>query len=239
MPAFSETTGRRTGGHRPTLLALVAVVVGTLVVPAAAAAHAVVTPAASKPAEQQLYTLTVPNEREVPTVRVELQVPAEIDTILVGEAVGWESEVVRKDDRIDVIRFSGGSIPPDFFGTFQFIARNPVEEGELVWRVRQFYEGGEIVVWGGPPDSETPASRTEISESADDDGSLDTHGGGGTSSSSGGDGDEPSATTAEDAPEAAPAAEDEGGRDSLTLVLSLVALAAGVGALGVALRRQR
>ena len=96
----------------------------------------------SKPAEQQLYTLTVPNDARCRPSRR----PPDPWRGRVGagrEHAGWKTEIVRKDDRIDVVRFSGGSIAPDFFVTFRLIARNPVEEGELVWRVRQIYAGGE------------------------------------------------------------------------------------------------
>ena len=51
--------------------------------PASAAAHAVVQPSASRPADLQRYTLTVPNERGVPTISVKLQVPDGIDFFLV------------------------------------------------------------------------------------------------------------------------------------------------------------
>ena len=37
--------------------------------------HAVVQPSASRPAEQQVYTLTVPSERSSDVVSVSLQVP--------------------------------------------------------------------------------------------------------------------------------------------------------------------
>ena len=146
-------------------LAVVCAAAVALWAPAAAQAHALVKPSASRPADSQLYTLTVPNERDVPTVEVALKIPAGIDSVVVESTPGWKTQIERTNDRVDVVRFTG-SLAPDFFVTFRFIARNPVEEGTLVWAVTQRYAGGEVVGWTGPPDSDTPAPRTCVSESA-------------------------------------------------------------------------
>jgi uncharacterized protein YcnI len=164
-----------------------------LAAPAAASAHALITPAASRPAESVLYTLRVPNERDVATVEVALKIPEGIDFVVVENTPGWEAQVVRANDRIDVVRWTGGAIEPDFFQTFHFIARNPVLEGELVWPVTQRYAGGEVVSWTGAADSETPAPRTDVSESAPPADGADVQGGG-SGGSSGGTGTEPPAT---------------------------------------------
>ena len=195
-----------------------------------------VKPSASRPADSQLYTMTVPNEREVPTVEVALKIPAGIDSVVVESVAGWKAQLVRQADRIDVIRFTG-SLPPDSFVTFRFIARNPVEEGELVWATTQRYAGGEVVGWTGPADSDTPAPRTTISESAPAADVLDVASG---STADPGTTTETTATETVAAEEAAAATEsdDEGG-DTLPTVLSIVALLAALAALALTLRRRR
>ena len=84
----------------------------------------------------------------------------------------------------------------------------------------QRYAGGEVVGWTGPPDSDTPAPRTQISESAPATDVLDVAAG---STGAGG------AETAPDRDDAdgdraaeasAPAAETDEGGDTLPLVLS-------------------
>ena len=110
-------------------LAVVCAAAVALWAPAAAQAHALVKPSASRPADSQLYTLTVPNERDVPTVEVALKIPAGIDSVVVESTPGWKTQIERTNDRVDVVRFTG-SLAPDFFATFRFIARNPVEEGD-------------------------------------------------------------------------------------------------------------
>ena len=148
------------------------------VIPAGAAAHAIVTPAASRPAELQQYAITVPTELpDQATVEVDVKVPDGVGFLLVEDAPGWRVVVERRADRIDVVRYTGGSIPPDGYATFRLIARNPVQEGELVWKVKQVYAKGRVVLWAGDPGSDTPASRTRISESAPADGVIDVVGG--------------------------------------------------------------
>jgi uncharacterized protein YcnI len=146
--------------------ALVVALIWAGVAASVAGAHAIVRPGASRPAEFQEYTLTVPTERDQPTVGVVLKVPEGITFLLVENTPGWTAKIVRRNDRIDEIHWSGGTIPPDFFGTFRLIARNPVAEGEIAWRILQLYEGGETVRWIGGPDSASPAARTDITESA-------------------------------------------------------------------------
>ena len=64
--------------------------------------HAVVQPSASRPAEQQVYTLTVPSERSSDVVSVSLQVPADGRVaLIVRKAPGWKVQLAarRRPDR--------------------------------------------------------------------------------------------------------------------------------------------
>jgi len=149
---------------RTALLAVLAVAAG--VITPAAAAHTVVLPFSSRPADLQLYTVVVPTETESPTKEVALKVPDGIDFLLVKETPGWKVAIERKNDRIDVIRWTG-TAPPDQFAEFRLIARNPILEGDLEWKLTQAYADGETVRWIGAPGSDYPASVTHLSESAE------------------------------------------------------------------------
>ena len=144
------------------------IAVAAALVPAASAhGHAVVQPSEGRPADPQVYRVTVPNELESDTVDIRLRMPTGIDFVLLEQAPpGWKGEIVRKGDVISEIHWSGGAIPPEQYGTFRFLVRNPVEEGEITWPIVQTYEDGEVQRWIGPADSDEPASRTTISESA-------------------------------------------------------------------------
>jgi uncharacterized protein YcnI len=189
------------------LAVLVASLAAAVALPSAWA-HAVVLPAASRPADFQQYTLTVPTERDdASTVEVDLKVPEGIGFLLVQNSSGWKTKVIRRNDRIDEIRWTGGEIAPDHYATFRLIARNPVQEGELVWRVLQKYDDNDVVRWIGPPDSDEPAARTAISELAVPVDTLDVSTG---------------KTTSATAASAADSA-GGGGRDGLTLAIAVVA----------------
>jgi uncharacterized protein YcnI len=192
-----------------------------------AGAHAIVRPGASRPAEFQEYTLTVPTERDQPTVGVVLKVPEGITFLLVENTPGWTAKIVRRNDRIDEIHWSGGSIPPDFFGTFRLIGRNPVAEGEIAWRILQLYKGGETVRWIGGPDSASPAARTDITESAVPVDVVNVTSGRPSAPAAGGATTTPAATTT-----AAEESDDDG--DGAALALAVVGLIAGLAALAVA-----
>ncbi len=213
--------------------AVAAAVVLAGVIPAGAAAHAIVGPAASRPADLQRYTLTVPNEGVSPTVEVDIKVPANVGFFLAEDAPSWTAKVERRGDRVDVVRFTGGAVAPGFFATFHFIARNPVQEGELVWKVKQVYAGGRVVLWAGGPGSDTPASVTRISEAAPPGDVVDVVGGKQAVVTPAGSTPGASGSTAKSRAVA-------GGRDGLALGLGAAGLVAGLVALGlVVLRRRR
>jgi uncharacterized protein YcnI len=131
-------------------------------VPALAFAHAVVYPKRAEPGAYERYLLRVPNERGVPTIRVEIRFPAGLRVVSFGDVPGWALEV--KKDAAGAITGAvwWGSLPAERFVEFPFVAVNPKADARLVWPVSQTYQGGERVEWNGPADSKTPASATEI-----------------------------------------------------------------------------
>jgi uncharacterized protein YcnI len=194
--------------------------------------HAVVQPSASRPAEQQVYTLTVPSERSSEVVSVSMQVPPEVESLLVRNTPGWDVRLQREGDRVAVVRWSGNRIPPNQYDSFQFIARNPVREGVLEWKVIQRYTDA-TDRWIGPPDSESPAARTQITETATPVDAINTEEG------------TPAASEQASGSASAPAAQSGDSQDedsdTLPVVLSIAGLAAGLTALALVLlgRRRR
>ncbi len=213
-----------------TLRHLAGALVALAVVPASAAGHATVLPGASRPADVQTYRVTVPNESDTDTTEVRLQVPKGYDFVLAEvPPPGWRAELVRSGDRLREIRWHAGRIAPGFYGTFRFIARNPVEEGKVRWAIVQRYASGEIVRWIGAEGSDEPASVTEITESATPVDTVSVHSGDAAPTS----GSKPAAAPAP----ATPAAPEE---DSpLPVILAAVALAVALAALGVAVASRR
>jgi uncharacterized protein YcnI len=223
---------RQGGGGRAlrrALSASLAAVALTLLAGAETAfGHAVVRPGASRPAELQAYTLTVPNEKGAPTTSVSMQVPEGISFFLVRPVAGWQVKLERAGGRIAVVRWTGGRIPADAYEDFEFIARNPVQADKIAWKVVQRYSDGSAVRWVGPAESDTPAAETRLAEDVVPQDVVDVESGGAPSGAAAA--DDGSAESGSDG-------DDDGdGGDTAALAVAIVALVAALGALVIALR---
>ena len=129
----------------------------------AAFGHVRVSPAESTAGVTQRYTMRVPTERQSPTVRIELSLPAAVNVTSFGTTAGWKMEQ-QKDaqGRITGAVWSGGSIPFAEYAEFSFEAKNPATPMKLEWKVIQIYEDGTRSEWTGPEGSRTPSSVTTI-----------------------------------------------------------------------------
>jgi uncharacterized protein YcnI len=197
--------------------------------PASAWAHVQVLPATVAPGDPTLFTVLVPNERDDPTVQVDLQVPAGVIPFGFEETPGWErSETTKPDGSLDVVSWKG-SLPPGGFVRFSFLASPPEEEGTIAWPAVQTYADGTKVRWIGGKGSEEPAAVTRVSAAA-------------ASQNAGGEGaTPPEPEQSEPAQSEAAPASDGGSSDTLAIVALAVGcagLVAGLAALVLA-RRSR
>jgi uncharacterized protein YcnI len=106
--------------------------------------------------------LRVPTEREVATTRVEIRFPTDVTVVSFADVPGWELEVMTDSAGRIVGAAWTGTLPPQRFVEFPFVAVNPREDVTIAWPVTQTYAGGEVVEWAGPEGSETPASVTRV-----------------------------------------------------------------------------
>ena len=146
------------------------------------------------------------------------------------KAPGWNVRLQKQGDRVAVVRWTGNRIPPNQYDSFQFIARNPVKEGTLVWKVIQQYTDA-TDRWIGPPDSESPAAQTTITESATPVDAINTESGAPASGEAG--------AEAPRRPRPAAGGGEDEDSDALPLILGIAALVAGLGALGLTLAGRR
>ena len=144
------------------IAAICATLALVLIVPALALAHAVVYPRASTPGAYERYVLRVPNEKDVPTTKVEIHFPAGVRVTGFEDVPGWNLEVVRDSTKAIVAATWTGNLPPERFVEFPFIAVNPKADGKISWPVYQTYAGDQIVEWTGAEGTKTPASVTTI-----------------------------------------------------------------------------
>jgi uncharacterized protein YcnI len=136
----------------------------SLFLPALTWAHAVVFPKSSAPGAYEKYVLRVPNEKNVPTTRVELRFPDDVRVVSFGDVTGWELQVLADSAGRVTGAVWTGTLPPRRFVEFPFVAVNPTTSARLVWPAFQTYADGERVEWTGPEDAKAPASTTEIAD---------------------------------------------------------------------------
>lgn len=159
---MNKTKGKQVSRVGRVLLALIAVAI-----PAVALAHAVVYPKTSKPGAYEKYVLRVPNERDVPTIRVELRFPAGLRVVSFGDVAGWKLQVLTDTAQRIIGAVWTGVLPKERFVEFPFVAVNPKDSTSLSWPTYQTYEGGERVEWTSPDTAaKTPVSSTVIADPA-------------------------------------------------------------------------
>jgi uncharacterized protein YcnI len=125
-------------------------------------AHAVVFPKTSTLGAYERYVLRVPNEKAVPTTRVELHFPAGVRVTSFADVPGWQLEIVTDSAKAITAAIWTGTLPPQRFVEFPFVAVNPKTDARLEWPAYQTYADGQRVEWTGPEGSKSPASVTTI-----------------------------------------------------------------------------
>jgi uncharacterized protein YcnI len=125
-------------------------------------AHVTVQPKQSEAGATETYTIRVPTEKFVPTVRVEVEFPSTLTVASIEPKAGWKIE--QKKDSVG--RLVGavftGSIPPGESNQFNFTARNPKETGKITFKAIQIYEDGSTSEWTGAEGTRSPAPVVEL-----------------------------------------------------------------------------
>lgn len=213
-----------------------------LAAPAAAGAHVTLQPPEAPAGGFARLDVRVPNERDdAGTVKVDVQLPPGVASASYEPVPGWTVKVERErlDEPIDlhgdqvteqVSRITwtgdpeaGGIIEPGQFRDFGVSLRVPDGDpgSAITFKALQTYEGGEVVRWIGPADSDAPAPAVTLTGAEEDHGAS-----------------APEESGAEPAAAQAPP-EDDGGPDTLAvvaLVVGALGVAAGVAGLSAARR---
>ena len=109
--------------------------------------------------------LRVPNERDVPTIKVEIKFPESLRVVSFEEVAGWKLQVLADSTQRVTGAVWTGVLPKERFVEFPFVAVNPKDSASVTWPTYQTYQGGERVEWTGPDSSFTPVSSTLIVDS--------------------------------------------------------------------------
>ncbi|BBN99825.1 YcnI family protein [Sporolactobacillus terrae] len=135
-----------------------------------ASAHVTVKPVQSITGSSETYTITVPTEKNIPTTKVALRIPKNVQFYSYQPVPGWTTEVIKNaHGQAQTVSWTAkeSGIAPGAFQQFQFRALNPKQTGALAWNAYQTYKDGSIVEWTGKENGETPHAITNVVKSAD------------------------------------------------------------------------
>lgn len=132
-------------------------------------AHVVVTPKEVGIAKSQVFDVSVPTEKDIPTVALKLLIPKGVEEVTPNVKPGWTIHVVKNGDTVTEIDWTDGSIPAGQRDDFFFKAQAPAISTTLKWKAYQTYSDGSVVRWDQTlaPDSKkssesTPYSTTQV-----------------------------------------------------------------------------
>ena len=134
----------------------------TLAFASLAFAHIRIAPTESTPGAREKYTMRVPNERKVNSIRVEGDFPAGLQIYDFEFKPGWTIDF-KKDANGKIIGATWtGIVHPYEFVEFGMLGINPKEETNLVWKFVQYYEDGSKEEFTGPVGSFRPSPVTVL-----------------------------------------------------------------------------
>jgi uncharacterized protein YcnI len=180
-----------------------------------ASAHVTVKPASSTTEAWETYSIKIPVEKDIPTTKVVLKIPANLEFKMYEPVEGWKTTTEKNDkDKVTTVTWEASSddaaIQAGQYRIFTFTAQNPAEAGKVAWDAFQYYKDGSIVEWTGDENAELPHSITDIVKSET---ATDSHG-------------HSHDTAAENSAEESEHDHEEG--TSLSTVLSIIAIIASV-----------
>ena len=136
----------------------------SLAIPVLAYGHAVVFPRMSTHGTRESYFLRIPNEKDNPTVRIEIQFPDSLRNVAFADVPGWKLEIIQNAAQKVTGAVWTGSLEPHHYVDLPFVASNPHSGASVTWPVVQTYANGEKAEWTGAAGTRSPASVTTLSD---------------------------------------------------------------------------
>ncbi|MEK8131280.1 YcnI family protein [Paenibacillus filicis] len=199
----------------------------SLLLSGVASAHVTVLPSEVTQGGYEKFAVRVPNEKTIPTVKVEVKF--QLDAVSISRfepKPGWSYELTKDGDKITGVTWTatGEGLGATEFGEFYMQGKVADAATSISWKAYQTYKDGSVVEWVGAAGSDKPASVTKVNpkpagSSTDSHGHTAAPGAAGT------------------AAEAAPAS--SAGGSSLPTILSIVAVVLSAASLLVSLTRKK
>ena len=128
--------------------------------------HIRIYPLESVQGAREKYTMRVPNEKQVPCVRIEGEFPPGLESIRFEFKPGWKIEIKRDDKgRIRGAVWTGTMVADEFV-EFGIQALNPKDATTLVWKFVQYFADGSKAEFTGPESSPSPSPVTTLKKAA-------------------------------------------------------------------------
>lgn len=140
---------------------VIAFMASALLVATAAQAHVSVRPRESKAGTTEKYIVRVPTEGKIATTSVEVEIPQGVTVDSVEPADGVKSEMKREGGRVVSITWTV-TIDPGQNRELVFVAKNPTDATEIVWKAHQRYSDGTSSEWVGAAGTRQPAPVTNL-----------------------------------------------------------------------------
>lgn len=118
---------------------------------AVASAHVTVKPGEALTGSFQVFNVSVPNEKTIPSVSVKLLIPENIRYVTPTAKDGWKIDIEKdgtgEDAVVKSIIWSDSTIEEGFRNDFSFSAQVPDQATDIQWKAYQTYSDGTVVAW--------------------------------------------------------------------------------------------
>jgi len=131
-----------------------------------ASAHVTVLPSESVQGSYEKFTVRVPNEKDIPTVKVEVKFP--LDSVSISRfepKPGWKYDLTKDaSGKITSVTWTatGEGLGATEFGEFNMQGKVADNATSISWKAYQTYKDGSVVEWVGAAGSDKPASVTKV-----------------------------------------------------------------------------
>jgi hypothetical protein len=124
--------------------------------------HIRIAPIESTQGAREKYTMRVPNEKQVATIRIEGEFPSGVNVYDFEFKPGWKLDF-KKDDtgKNSGATWTGKLVPYDF-AEFGMLGLTTKDAASLVWKFVQYYEDGSKEEFTGPIGSRLPSPVTTL-----------------------------------------------------------------------------
>jgi uncharacterized protein YcnI len=146
-------------------MVLISCMLSMIFVAGIASAHVTVLPKDTTQGSYEVITVRVPSEKDVPTVKIEVEIPEGIEITRFEPKPEWNYKLTQDvSGKITSVIWTaeGNGLSSTEFSDFKMQGKIGSQSSQIVWKAYQFYQDGSKVDWTGAPESDTPAPVMQV-----------------------------------------------------------------------------